>query len=194
MRVPWSQCRLIAIVVLLGITGVATSEAEEYRYIGTHKCKACHVKQYKSWAETSMAKAFTVLLPGENAEAKQAAGLDPDLDYSTDPGCLSCHTTGYGKPGGFTDLESTPNLAGVGCEMCHGPGGTYTQKQYMSLKNRDFKREDIVAVGLVDQITVHRCLGCHNVDSPFVGEDFVFDFEAKKHLGTHTNYELKYKH
>ena len=39
--------------------------------------------------------------------------------------CYSCHTTGYGKPGGFTSVEETPELKNAGCEVCHGPGGTH---------------------------------------------------------------------
>ena len=31
-------------------------------------------------------------------------------------------------------------------------------------------------------------------DSPFVGPDFVFDFQANKDKGTHERYPLKYQH
>ncbi|MCP4663446.1 MAG: hypothetical protein GY856_49280 [bacterium] len=126
--------------------------------------------------------------------SKEKAGLDPNQDYRTDETCLACHTTGYGKPGGFTDPESTPELLGVGCEMCHGAGGTYTQNEYMSLKNKEYKKADVVGAGMVDQITVEQCQGCHNTDSPFVGDDYVFDFEANKEKGNHANFPLKYQH
>ena len=141
-----------------------------------------------------MAKAIEVLMPGAAAEAKKGAGLDPAKDYSKDAACLRCHTTGYSKPGGFVDAGTTPHLAGVGCEMCHGAGGTYLQDQYMSLKNKEYKKPDLVAVGLVDTITVDRCKSCHNTDSPFVGKDYVFNFEANKEKGTHEQSPLKYPH
>jgi len=154
----------------------------------------CHLKEHKSWEATKMANTFEVLKPGERAEAKTGAGLDPDKDYTTDPECLRCHTTGYGKEGGFVDIATTPELAGVGCEMCHGAGGTYIQKEYMSLQNKEYKKSEIVAVGLVDEITQARCANCHNTDSPFVGDDYVFDFAQRKDEGTHEKFALKYEH
>jgi hypothetical protein len=120
----------------LGLALLATpsfeSAAQDHAYIGSNNCRKCHMKQYKSWAETKMAKAFEHLKPGVAAEAKQAAGLDPDKDYTSDAACLPCHTTGYGKEGGFVDIATTPDLAGVGCEMCHGAGGSYTASDKMS--------------------------------------------------------------
>jgi hypothetical protein len=102
--------------------------------------------------------------------------------------------TGYGKEGGFTSAADTPELAGVGCEMCHGPGGTYTQPQHMSLKNKEYKKADLVAVGMVGEVSDARCRTCHNTDSPFVGDDYVFDYEANKDKGTHEKFPLKYQH
>ena len=39
-----------------------------------------------------------------------------------------------------------------------------------------------------------QCTACHNPKSPFVDDDFVFDFEANKDKGTHEKYPLKYQH
>ena len=186
---------LALIPIMMFLAGPATLRAaEEHAYVGSKKCKMCHLKEHKSWAATKMASAYVLLNPGERAEEKKAAGLDPAKDYTKDGTCLTCHTTGYGKPGGFVDIETTPNLAGVGCEICHGPGGTYTKSEHMSLKNKEYKKPDIVAVGMVDTITEAQCLGCHNTDSPFVGDDYVFDFEANKDKGTHEKFPLKYPH
>jgi hypothetical protein len=184
---------LAVVLIVIGLSH-ATVVAAEHEYIGSNKCKMCHLKEYKSWEATKMANAFEVLKAGERSEAKTAAGLDPAKDYTTDPTCLKCHVTGYGEASGFKDIESTPTLAGVGCEMCHGPGGTYTKPEYMSLKNKEYKKADIVAVGMVDQVTEAQCQGCHNAESPFVGDDYVFDFEANKETGTHEKFALKYEH
>jgi hypothetical protein len=83
---------------------------------------------------------------------------------------------------------------GVGCEMCHGPGGTYIQDGYMTLKNKEYKKADLVAVGMVGEITKAQCEVCHNTESPFVGDDYVFDFEQRKEEGTHEKFPLKYQH
>ena len=185
---------LCAVVILAMGVSVSSSGEDGHSYVGVKKCKPCHLKQFKSWAETKMAKSFDLLKPGERAEQKTAAGLDPAKDYTTDAECVRCHSTGYGQPGGFVDFASTPQLAGVTCEMCHGAGGTYTKPAHMSLKNKEYKKADLVAVGLVGEITLEVCSGCHNTESPFVGDDYVFDFEAKKETGTHKKYPLKYKH
>jgi hypothetical protein len=181
---------LAASFLLVSVTALGADHA----YIGSAKCKMCHLKEFKSWSQTKMATAFEALKPGERAEQKKAAGLDPSKDYTADEDCVRCHVTGYGKPGGFTSAEATPGLAGIGCEVCHGPGGTYTQKEHMSLQNKEYKKSDLVAVGMVDTVSEQQCLGCHNNESPFVGPDFVFDFEAKKNEGTHEKFPLKYEH
>jgi len=185
-------------LALLGAVLVAVSApsaaSEEHAYIGSSKCKKCHIKQYKSWEQTKMAQSFEVLRSGQRAEQKQGAGLDPDKDYTADPECLRCHTTGYGKDGGFVDEATTPELVGVGCEICHGAGGTYVADEYMSLKNKEYKREDIAAVGSIYPPTEEQCRECHNEDSPFVGEGYVFDFEQKKGEGTHESSPLRYEH
>lgn len=172
----------------------ASSIAGEHAYVGNKKCKTCHIKEWKSWSATTMAQTFDTLKPGERAEAKVAAGLDPDKDYTTDPECLACHTTGYGKEGGFVDIETTPDHVGVGCEMCHGAGKDYIAPGTMTLKNKEYKKADLLPLGLVDKVSAAQCVGCHNSDSPFVADDFVFDYEANKDTGTHEKYPLKYPH
>ncbi|MCB1034668.1 MAG: cytochrome c family protein, partial [Acidobacteria bacterium] len=149
------RCRSWVLVLLpaMLLLAVPRTGAEEHAFLGSKNCRKCHLKEYKSWEETSMAKTFEVLKPGERADEKKAAGLDPQKDYTKDASCVKCHVTGYGKKGGFVDIETTPELAGVGCESCHGAGGTYVQDQYMSLKNKEYKKADIVAVGLVDKVS-----------------------------------------
>ena len=182
----------VALLFLVFVVGNAVGD--EHAYVGAKKCKMCHMKQYKSWEATTMATSFDILKAGERAEAKTAAGLDPDKDYTTDAVCLPCHTTGYGEAGGFVDIATTPTLAGVGCETCHGPGGTYIADGYMTLKNKEYKKAELVAVGMVDTVSEAQCTNCHNAESPFVADGFVFDFAANKDEGAHETYPLKYTH
>jgi hypothetical protein len=177
--------------VLLAFTAVSAS-ADDHSYVGTKDCKKCHIKQWKSWSETKMANALDTLRPGVKSDRKTELSLDPDKDYTTDENCVRCHVTGFGAEGGFVSEAETPELVGIGCEMCHGPGGTYTQDGNMTLKNKEYKKSDLVAVGLVDTVTEAQCVVCHNENVPIEG--YTFDFETKKAEGTHESYELKYAH
>ncbi|MFQ5705984.1 MAG: cytochrome c family protein [bacterium] len=189
----------IAVVIFCSVASAVLSqekqEAPGFSFIGTKGCKKCHLKQYKSWKDTKMAQAYEILKPGERAEAKKKAGLDPAKDYTTDAKCLACHTTGFGKPGGFVSFEKTPQLVGVSCEMCHGAGSEYTKKEHMSLKNKNYKLAEVVKVGLVSPVTGETCTTlCHNEKSPFYKKDEPFDFKKRKEQGTHKHFPLKYKH
>jgi hypothetical protein len=182
---------LLGLLLPLLFVLVPSVLAEEHAYVGNKNCRKCHLKEHKSWAETQMAKAFETLKPGVAAEAKTAAGLDPQKDYTTDSECLACHTVGHGKEGGFVDVATTPDHLGVGCEMCHGPGGTYTQDHLMSLKNREYKKAEVVAAGMVAEVGEAQCVACHNEKSPSFKE---FDYAARKAEGLHEIFPLKYEH
>jgi mono/diheme cytochrome c family protein len=164
------------------------------QYVGVKRCKACHMKQYKSWKETNMAQSFNNLKQGVMPEEKKKAGLDPDRDYTHDKDCLRCHTTGYGKAGGFISIEETPKLIDVQCEACHGPGSGYSA---IMKKNKNFKLAEVKAAGLLlPNETTNNCMECHGDDSPFNEKlDPKYTFEIKDRLkNTHKHFPLKYKH
>jgi len=73
-------------------------------------CAFCHPSAHAEWEETGHARAFQALL---------------DVGQADNTACLPCHTTGFGQPGGYQNLETTAALAGVQCESCHGPGGPH---------------------------------------------------------------------
>jgi hypothetical protein len=161
-------------------------------YISAKKCKACHMKQYKSWSQTKMASSFENLKAGVKVEEKKKAGLE-DKDYTTDPKCLKCHTTGYGK-GGFVSMEKTPDLAGVQCESCHGPGSEFSA---IMKKNKEFALADVKAAGLIIPSEDEKgCMACHGGESPFVEKvDPKYKFDFKERLkNTHEHFPLKNKH
>lgn len=190
----WTRVLAVLAPAALILALAPAPQAAEHAYVGTKQCKKCHIKEWKSWSDTKMAHAFDSLKPGEAAEAKKAAGLDPAKDFTKDATCLRCHATGHGAEGGFVDFETTPDMAGVGCESCHGPGGTYTKSEYMSFKNKEYKKADLVAVGLVGEVGKAQCITCHNKDNPTAGADYVFDYEAMKDKGLHETFPLKYHH
>lgn len=166
-----------------------SSDADAAEYIGAKKCKACHIKQFKSWKKTSMADSFETLKAGVKADAKKKAGMDPDKDYTHDAKCLKCHTTGYGKPGGFTSIEETPKLAGVQCESCHGPGSEY---RGIMKKNKKYKLAEVKAAGLVIPSEDEAgCLECHGDDNPFKDRGWNFKEKLEK---THDHIPMKNEH
>ncbi len=83
------------------------------RHVGSEACRSCHAREYESWSASPHARALTAL------ESKHKAD---------DANCLKCHTTGFGREGGFRPgggASAQPDLARVGCESCHGPGGNH---------------------------------------------------------------------
>ncbi len=133
------------LAVVSGCVVPLVGDEEKAEYVGSSKCKKCHMAQYKSWSkDTHMAKAFGSLKPGEKSEAKGKAGLDPSKDYTKDETCLKCHVTGYGEKGGYAipdpgddkAIKRAKKMAGVGCECCHGPGGEYIKFQDEIMKSK----------------------------------------------------------
>ena len=62
--------------------------------------------------------------------------------------CFECHTTGYGKEGGFRSEQETPELKDAGCEVCHGPGSVHAETG----DPKDIK----------GKLTAKDCEACHN--------------------------------
>ena len=170
-------------------------------YVGTKKCKTCHMKQYKTWKTTKMAKTFDVLKPGVSAEAKTKLKFDPKKDYTKDAKCLECHTTGFGMPGGYKIPKAGDSKAarrakensGTTCEACHGPGSKYIaiHKNAMT-KKRKYTLDELYQVGQY-KVDVKSCTICHNRRNPTVEPDYYFDYEKYKAEDTHENFPLKYR-
>jgi cytochrome c554/c'-like protein len=92
--------------------------AGEPSYVGIEECSKCHESQRKFWNSTSHAAAYATL----SVQHKEF-----NLD------CVSCHVTGYGKPGGTT-VTHVDKLTSVQCEVCHGPGSKHVAEP----KNKAF--------------------------------------------------------
>jgi mono/diheme cytochrome c family protein len=115
-------------------------------YVGVKECSACHFKQYMAWKKTKHSKESFEILPEK---------------YRADAQCIVCHTTGAGQPSGYKDA-TTPNLIGVTCEACHGPGSKHaeTAKQY-SNKKLSADEEKIVRGTIWLQLPQNVCVSCH---------------------------------
>jgi peroxiredoxin len=77
-------------------------------YSGDGVCRSCHEREYDDWLLTPHSIAWDSLEKGEKWR---------------DPECVACHVTGKGRPGGFSDPDTTLHMVNVQCEVCHGIGG-----------------------------------------------------------------------
>ena len=78
-------------------------------FAGSASCGApdCHPKVYEKWSTLKHSQAVPTL---------------EKVNRNFDPECMECHTVGLRYESGYKSQEETPELAAVGCEMCHGPG------------------------------------------------------------------------
>jgi len=88
-------------------------------FTGSESCKECHEEEYATWSKGPHVQAVQSLIAKGKGEENKSE-------------CLACHTTGYGKTGGFPEnapVADHPDLAKVGCESCHGPGGEHVAEE-----------------------------------------------------------------
>ena len=95
------------------------NNTEIQKYVGSEACKPCHQKEYKSF--TKYAK--------KSISFESIQRVKKGLTEEEIKKCYFCHTTGYGKLGGFVSIEETPHLKNAGCEVCHGPGEIHVRTQ-----------------------------------------------------------------
>ncbi|MBN1765391.1 MAG: cytochrome c family protein [Sedimentisphaerales bacterium] len=83
-------------------------------FAGNSTCQECHTEDgvWKKWSPLKHAHAM------ESLEKVKR-------DYN--PECVVCHTVGMLYETGYRSRERTPDLANVGCEMCHGPGAYHNE-------------------------------------------------------------------
>ncbi|WP_353684219.1 cytochrome c family protein [Thermodesulfovibrio sp. 3907-1M] len=123
------------LIILILILSFPTNVFSEY--VGTEVCKKCHIKQYENFIKYSrMSRSFDALEKMKNKLTQEEL-----------KGCFQCHTTGYGKKGGFVSVEKTPYLKNTGCEVCHGPG-----KKHAETKDPKFIKK---------KLNLQICESCH---------------------------------
>lgn len=135
--------RGFAIAVLATVTAVTfcipgpLHGAGAETYVGSATCQPCHVQEFSNYAKYSR----------KSHSYQSVQRMEKGLSNEELRECYACHTTGYGRPGGFVSIEKTPGLRDAGCEVCHGPGKDHSETQDPKLIQR--------------KVTVETCQNCH---------------------------------
>jgi PKD repeat protein len=98
-------------------------------FSGAGACAGCHGDKYSDYAGTLHSQAYNLF---------SASGSYP----------ITSLTVGAGQPNGFSNIISTPQLANVGCENCHGPASWHKYSDHDLI---------LPAVSIDPKI----CGGCH---------------------------------
>jgi hypothetical protein len=133
----------------------AADDLKSPAYLGSDKCKMCHMAQHKTWVETKHANALATL---EGADAEVTAAMAKKLGVTVEgkaseaDACLICHVTGLKLEGGYpqADAKKTAAVANVGCEACHGPGAVHMKAPKAEKKT-----------SINGNMTEGMCKGCH---------------------------------
>ena len=129
-------------------------------HVGSDACQSCHASEFATWLESPHASAIASL---------EAGGK------TSDPDCQQCHTTALGKTGGFpagAPPADHADLARVGCESCHGPGGDHVPADARKLGS-------IVSLGdkCDSCVILQICGSCHDH-----ANDKEFEFSVQEHI------------
>jgi hypothetical protein len=140
---------VLVILFLTSLTNVSLSLAETKRtprYVGPIACKPCHEEEYKSFMTYAR----------KSNSFRSIERVRKGLTEEEVRGCYHCHTTGYGKPGGFVSPEKTPHLRNAGCEVCHGPGEFHVKTQSPQDVKRHLTKEDCEACHTEERVRAFR--------------------------------------
>lgn len=115
-------------------------------YVGSSACKDCHKKEYASFmANAKKSRSF------ESIERVKKGLTEDEIKK-----CYLCHTTGYGKRGGFISSEKTPHLKNAGCEVCHGPGEIHAKTKNRSDIKKHLTKEDCAVCHTSERVKAFR--------------------------------------
>jgi len=147
---------LVAILTAAILSNGLAAPDDDKRYVGTETCRSCHEEQYEHFSKFAR-KAHSY----DSVKIMQKGLTVQEVED-----CYKCHTTGYGKPGGFVSETETPEMKNNGCEVCHGPGSLHAESE---------DPEDIIY-----DVEMESCMVCHN--SERVAD---FNFKPLLHAGAH---------
>ncbi len=122
-----------------GLAAPTSGAPADATYVGTKKCRSCHSSEYKVWRKTKHGTNFDILHGDEKKNAE----------------CLKCHTTGFGKPGGFVSEDASAGLESTGCESCHGPGSAHVTAAKDAPEEGAWEKK-------ISKTPQNTCIDCHN--------------------------------
>lgn len=118
-------------------------------YVGSRACSPCHPAVSQHWESTLHATAYETLLK---------------VGRASDPECVACHVVGLNYVSGFQSQDISPDLTGVGCEGCHGPGSLHIAECGMQSVERGIPDSEfrIPHSGRYGKASPELCKGCHD--------------------------------
>jgi predicted CXXCH cytochrome family protein len=122
------------------------------QYVGSAKCRHCHSDEYDAWQKTPHARAFAVHVPETETIPDET---------------LARHVTG---------LDAAAHKwveAGVGCEMCHGPGSLHLKAGH---KDKAATIINPKIGGLEADASYSVCVQCHARYTTKAGERWAKGF------------------
>jgi PKD repeat protein len=108
-------------------------------FVGAAKCNGCHGDKVTEWLGTAHAGAITSLIDTNTGNF---------TGHASDS-CVPCHSVGKGQPGGYVNWATTPQLAGVQCENCHGSANSH-----VNISGRTYRP--------LNSLSSEICGGCHS--------------------------------
>jgi hypothetical protein len=118
----------------------AAAVARHADYVGSARCRSCHLGEHQAWSDTRHGHALEHLAAADSAAVAAMAGrlgVTLKAPPTQTEACVVCHVTGFRLTGGFPAADSAANaaLAVVGCESCHGPGSLHVSAPFSQKKN-----------------------------------------------------------
>ena len=137
---------LAVLTAILLAPPVSFADQSNARYVGSQVCKTCHPEEYADFIRYAK----------KSRSYKSIERMKKGLSKDDLKKCYGCHTTGYGKPGGFISVEQTPGLKNDGCEVCHGPGSIHVKNGDVTAIRRHLTRDVCEACHTSERVKAFR--------------------------------------
>jgi hypothetical protein len=137
---------LFSLLVSAASPCLGQNNGDQRSYVGTEACRKCHEEEYTSFIMyAKKSRSF------ESIQRLRTRLTDEEVER-----CFSCHTTGYGKPGGFISSKKTPQLMNAGCEVCHGPGSVHVKTASVADIKNHLTKQDCQVCHISERVKAFR--------------------------------------